>query len=174
MTRASAPARAPTRLLFVLVLVLSGCGFHLRNALVLPADLGPVRVDARDPYSPLADSLALGLERAGAVPAAEGAEDVAVLDLVAERWGNTPLSVDARGRAQEFTLRYAVVFELRSADDELLVPRQVVELSRDYVSPPTNSIGTDSEREILARELRREMSAAILRRIDAAARGVAG
>ena len=170
MTRAFAFVPA----LLVLVLVLTGCGFHLRNAIVLPADLGPVRVDARDPYSPLADSLELGLQRAGAVPAAADAEGVAVLDLVAERWGNTPLSVDARGRAQEFTLRYAVVFELRSAEGELLVPRQVVELSRDYVSPPTNSIGTDSEREILARELRREMGAAILRRIDAAARGVAG
>ena len=160
--------------LLLLALALSGCGFHLRNALVLPADLGPVRVEARDPYSPLADSLAQALQRAGAQPAADGAEDVAVLDLVAERWGNTPLSVDARGRAQEFSLRYAVVFELRGADGEILVPRQVVELSRDYVSPPTNSIGTDSEREILARELRREMGASILRRIDAAARGVAG
>ena len=165
MTRAIALA--------LLVLVLSGCGFHLRNAIVLPADLGPVRVEAGDPYSPLADSIELGLQHAGAVPAPADAKGVAVLDLVAERWGNTPLSVDARGRAQEFTLRYAVVFELRSADDKVLVPRQAVELSRDYVSPPTNSIGTDSERELLARELRREMSAAILRRIDAAARGVA-
>lgn len=165
MTRAFALA--------LLVLVLTGCGFHLRHALVLPDDLGPVRVESRDPYSPLADSLERGLRHAGAVPAAGDAEGVAVLDLMSERWGNTPLSVDARGRAQEFTLRYAVVFELRAANDELLVPRQVVELSRDYVSPPTNSIGVDSEREILARELRREMSAAILRRIDAAARGVA-
>lgn len=158
----------------LLVLALSGCGFHLRNALVLPADLGPVRVEARDPYSTLADSLERALERAGALTADVESKDVAVLDVVSERWGNTPLSVDARGRAQEFTLRYAVVFELRGADGEIRVPRQVVELSRDYVSPPTNSIGTDSEREILARELRREMGAAILRRIDAAARGVAG
>lgn len=160
--------------LLLFALVLSGCGFHLRNALVLPADLGPVRVEARDPYSPLADSLERGLQHAGAVVAAGDAEDVAVLRVVAERWGNTPLSVDARGRAQEFSLRYAVVFELRGADGAVLVPRQVVELSRDYVSPPTNSIGTDSEREILSDELRREMGASILRRIDAAARGVSG
>lgn len=160
--------------LLLLALALSGCGFHLRHALVLPEDLGPVRVESNDPYSPLADSLERALRRAGAVPAGADAEDVAVLDIVAERWGNTPLSVDARGRAQEFSLRYAVVFELRGAEGAMLVPRQVVELSRDYVSPPTNSIGTDSEREILARELRREMGASILRRIDAAARGVSG
>lgn len=158
--------------LALLVLTLSGCGFHLRNALVLPQGLGPVRVEAPDPYSTLADSLERGLQRAGAQAAPQGAEDTAVLRLVAERWGNTPLSVDARGRAQEFSLRYAVVFELRDAGGDIVVPRQVVELSRDYVSPPTNSIGTDSEREILARELRREMGAAIMRRIDAAARGV--
>ena len=159
--------------LFV-ALVLSACGFQLRDALVLPSDLGPVRVEADDPYSPLADSLERALQRAGATVVALDAGDVAVLDVVSERWADTPLSVDAQGRAQEFTLRYAVVFEMRAADGELLVPRQAVELSRDYVSPPANAIGTDSEREILARELRREMGASVLRRIDAAARGVAG
>ena len=160
-------------LLVLLVLALSGCGFHLRNALVLPPDLGPLRVESRDPYSPLALSLQQALARSGAELAAEGVRDVATLDLLSERWGNLPLSVDARGRAQEFTLRYAVVFEMRGADGAVLVPRQAIELSRDYISVPTRSIGTESEREILARELRREMSAAVLRRIDAASRGVA-
>lgn len=166
------------RLLPILTLVaclaLAGCGFQPRAALQLPPDLGPVRVEARDPYSPLALSIERALERAGARIAADDAGDVAVLDILAERWGNTPISVDARGRAQEFTLRYAVIFELRNADDEVLVPRQATELSRDYVSVPTRAIGTDSEREILSRELRREMTAAVLRRIDAAARGVVG
>jgi LPS-assembly lipoprotein len=157
-----------------LALVLSACGFHLRNALQLPPDLGPVTVVARDPYSALALSLEQALERTGAEIAPDGAEGVAVLDILAERWGNTPISVDSRGRAQEFTLRYAVIFELRGADGEVLVPQQATELSRDYVSVPTRSIGTESEREILARELRREMTAAVLRRIDAAARGVIG
>jgi len=78
------------------------------------------------------------------------------------------LSVDARGRAQEFSLRYAVVFEMRNGDGTVLVPQQNIELSRDYISVPNNSIGTEGEREILVRELQREMAASILRRIDAA------
>ena len=94
--------------------------------------------------------------------------DPAVLRIKAERWGDTPLSVDARGRAQEFSLRYAVVFEMRNGDGTVLVPEQNIELSRDYISVPNNSIGTEGEREILVRELQREMAAAILRRIDAA------
>jgi len=158
-------------ILVLLSLALSACGFHLRDALMLPSDLGPVRVVSPDPYSPLAQSLSEALGRAAATPAAEGAKDnVATLRVVSERWGNTPLSVDAFGRAQEYTLRYAVIFQLRRADDTDLVPQQTIELSRDYISVPTNSSGTEGEREILARELRREMVASILRRIDAASR----
>ncbi|MFN7184491.1 MAG: hypothetical protein ACK4MZ_09970, partial [Thermomonas haemolytica] len=52
---------------------LAGCGFHLRNALNLPANLGPVRVVTADRYSPLGDLLADGLRRAGAQPAAPDA-----------------------------------------------------------------------------------------------------
>jgi LPS-assembly lipoprotein len=165
-------AKAAVRLsLLVLVaLVLSACGFHLRNALALPGDLGPVRVSSPDPYSPLAQSLSQALGRAGATPAADGATDAATLQIVSERWANSPLSVDQAGRAQEYSLRYAVIFRLRRADGTDLVPQQVIELSRDYISVPTNSSGTEGEQEILGRELRRDMVSSILLRIDAASR----
>jgi len=153
-----------------LALALSACGFHLRNALVLPADLGPVRVASTDRYSPLPDSLTRSIERAGARIAAPDDASATVIQLLSERWGNTPISVDQFGRAQEYTLRYAVVFEMRKADGTTPVPRQAVELSRDYVSSPTDPIGDESERELLEKELRREMAASIIRRLDTVAR----
>lgn len=169
--------------LFALVLaavVLSGCGFHLRNRIALPADLGPVRVaGATTSYSELVTSLSRGLQAAGATlatqvgdeqPEDDGAEQVATLRVVSERWGDLPIAIDEAGRAQEFTLRYAVVFAFKKADGTDLVPQQVVELSRDYVSPPEDATGTTTEREVLADELRREMSASILRRIDGVVR----
>ena len=57
---------------------------------------------------------------------------------------------------------------LSAACAQPLVPRQVVELARNYVTVPSNSIGTDSEQEILAKEMQRDMVASIMRRIDAA------
>ena len=163
-----------TRRLLAFVLaagLLSGCGFHLRNALNLPANLGPVRVLASDPYSALAENLADGLKRAGAQAAPAGAtEGVATLQVISEQWADTPISHDQFGRAQEFSLRYAVVFAFTKADGTDLVPQQVVELSRDYVSPPQDATGTTTEREVLAEELRREMAASILRRVDGVVR----
>ncbi|MET0755884.1 MAG: LPS assembly lipoprotein LptE [Pseudoxanthomonas sp.] len=167
------PASPVLRLLaaIVLVLGLSACGFHLRSKIALPADLGPVRVTSTTQYSPLAEAVATGLRNAGAVPADPDAKDVASLQILSERWGNLPIAIDERGRAQEFSLRYAAVFVFRRADGSDLVPQQVVELSRDYVSPPENATGTETEREILAEELRREMAAAILRRVDGVIQG---
>ena len=164
----------------VLALVfLAGCGFHLRNRIALPSDLGPVRVvGASTSYSALVTSLSRGLQAAGAKLAAPPGEDaataadaqVATLRIMSERWGDLPIAVDQFGRAQEFSLRYAVVFAFTKADGTDLVPQQVVELSRDYVSPPQDATGTTTEREVLAEELRREMAASILRRVDGVVR----
>lgn len=168
------PTTVPTAVLAAVLLALAGCGFHLRNALLLPPDLGPLQVDSRDPHSQLALDLEQALARAGAeivpagVPAAEG--EHATLRIIGERWGNTPISIDQFGRSQEFTLRYAVIFGMERADGTDLVPQQSIELARDYVSVPTRSIGTEGEREVLAREMRREMVTSILRRIDAVSR----
>lgn len=158
---------------------LAGCGFHLRNRIALPSDLGPVRVvGASTSYSALVTSLSRGLQAAGATLAAPPGEDaatsedaqVATLRIMSERWGDLPIAIDQFGRSQEYTLRYAVVFAFKRADGTDLVPQQVVELSRDYVSQPDNATGTTTEREVLADELRREMAASILRRIDGVVR----
>ena len=154
----------------VLALACTACGFHLRNALTLPPELNPVRVVAPDPYSPLAQSLADAMSRAGATPADDALEEATTLQIFSERWGVSPISIDQNGRAQEYALRYAVVFALIDASGNMAVPEQAVELSREYVAPPTDTTGEASERELLSRELRREMSSAILRRIGAALR----
>ncbi len=193
----------PAVLLLAATLALAACGFHLRKGVNLPADLGPLRVVSSDRYSGLGEDLSLALARSGAIPAPdpvdvsarpEGAESaisppadatapvapqlapVATLNIRKVRWGTLPVSIDARGRAQELTLRYAVEFDLLRAAGSVLVPRQVVELGRNYVTVPSNSIGTDSEREMLAKDMQRDMVASIMRRIDAAlqATGPAG
>ena len=160
----------------LLVLALAGCGFHLRNKLALPEDTPPVKVVSTTPFSELATILERNLRNAGALVVtreqvqAEPGMAVARLDIVSERWGDLPIAIDDQGRAQEFSLRYATIFAFRLADGTELVPQQAVELSRDYVSPPEDATGTSTEREILADELRREMAASILRRIDGVVR----
>lgn len=165
-----------TRYLFALVLAatLAGCGFHLRNKLTLPDDTPAVKVESSVRYSELVKLLERGMRAAGTTVVGADQADAdgafARLQVRSERWGDLPIAIDAEGRAQEFSLRYAVVFVFHRHDGSVLVPEQVIEISRDYVSPPQDATGTTTEREILADELRREMSASILRRIDSVVR----
>lgn len=170
LVQTSAMTRLPFAVSLLLALFLAGCGFHLREPLQLPPDLAGVQVVARDPYSPLAQALTRSLERAGFEVPERRAEGVAVLRILSERWESQAISVDQFGRGQEYSLRYAAVFSMDDASGEELAPEQIIELSRDYVSLPGNSTGSESERELLSREMQKEMAAAVLRRIDAVSR----
>src|SRR5690606_41908991 len=71
---------------------------------------------------------------------------------------------------QAYALRDGVMSSLARAGRTNRVPRQTVVLARDYGSVPPRWTGTEGGRELLAREMQREMTASILRRIDAASR----
>lgn len=155
----------------VLVAGLTACGFHLRSKLALPPDVPAVKVTSVAPYSELVKLLNRSLLASGATLADEDAKSgFAQLSVLSERWGDLAISIDAEGRAQEYSLRYAVIFTMLGSDGSVVVPQQVIEMSRDYVAPPTDATGTATEREMLATELRRDMSASILRRIDSVVR----
>ena len=155
------------RVVFLLLsaLALSACGFHPRAQLQLPESLGPIRVETADAYSPLGLELAAALERAGTAPAAPGAP-AAALKITAEAWNTAPLSVDELARVREYITRYKVQFALAAADGKLLIEPQEIELSREYTYDITASAGSPAEQELIQRELRRDMQAAILRRLD--------
>ena len=155
--------------LFCLLAVLSGCGFHPRATLSLDAELGPVKVVTADPYSPLAQGLTTALIRAGGTPAVEG-QPSATVRITAERMDTRPLSVDRLARVREYETRYIVTFELAAADGTLRVPSQEIARAREYVYDALDPAGSPAEQELLAAEMRRDMQAAILRRIDAVMR----
>jgi LPS-assembly lipoprotein len=159
------------RLLFVLcvLLSLSGCGFKPRASLALGPELGPVKVQTADPFSPLGQGLSTALARAGAQsPVAD--EPAAVLRVLSETLATRPLSVGAQAQVNEYETRYRVQFDLIGADGSTRLAPQVIELTRDFTYDNVASAGSPAEQALIESELRRDMQAAILRRLDAALR----
>ena len=153
----------------LLGLALTACGFHPRAKLDLPDTLGPVRVQTADPYSEIGLELATALTRAGATPAT-GDGPAAVLKISNETTTNSPLSVDQFARVREYVTRYHVDFVLVGADGTPVIDAQSITLSREYNFDVNASAGSPAEQELIAHELRRDMEAAILRRIEIALR----
>ena len=161
--------KSPAALAVVLALGLSACGFHPRAHTVLPTTLGPTRVVVPDPYSPLGDELASMLTRAG-VEAADPKAKASTLRISRETWNTQPLAVDQFALVREYVTRYRVDFSLQGPDNKPLLPLQSIELSREYSFDANAAVGSPAEQELIRRELRRDMEAAILRRIEYALR----
>jgi len=152
----------------LLLLVLAGCGFQLRRELALPAGLEIVRVETPDAYGPLQRGLEQALQRAGARPG--GADQGAVLRVVSASLQQLPLSVGATGRVQEFMLDYRSEIELIDAAGVVVLPRQPVQLQREYSFDTAQAIGSPAEEELIREEMERAMVEAIVRRLDSVLR----
>jgi LPS-assembly lipoprotein len=154
------------------VLALVGCGFHPRAELVIPPDLGPVKVVSSDPYSPLGDALSRALTHAHAQPAdaINPNARTATLRIVSEVWKEAPLSINGLGEAQEYYMTYVVKFSFTAADGTDISELQEAQLQRNFLYDVTHALGSGSEQDTIRQEMQRDMAATIIRRIGIAVR----
>ena len=151
------------------VLALAGCGFHLRKEANLPASMKKVHVQGADPTSPLVKELVKALPRSGTEVVDAVAADVAVMNISANAFSTDVLSVGGNARATEYALRYHVEFEVQDAGGTALLPKQTIELTRDFTFDASQALGVAAEVDLLTQELQRDMTQAILRRLEAMA-----
>ncbi len=155
----------------VFAALLSACGFHLRKEAHLPPAMQRVHLDIADASSPLARALAKALPRSGAELVDRAGTGVAVMKIGTNAFSTDVLTVGGNARASEYSLRYHVEFEVNDAAGQALLPRQTIELSRDFTFDASQALGVAAETDLLRKELLRDMVDAILRRLQAMAHG---
>ena len=161
--------RFPLAAVVALVLLMAGCGFHLRKEAELPPSMQRVHVELVDASSPLGRDLRNALTRAGAQVVDAVGESVAVMNIRVDSLSTDVLSVGGAARANEYAIRYHVEFTVENAAGTALLPKQVVELSREFTFDATQALGVAAETDLLTKELRRDMVQTILRRLEALA-----
>ena len=153
-----------------LAVLLAGCGFHLRKEAQMPASMKKVHIQIGDANSPLAKDLAKALPRSGTEIVEDIGPDVAVMNFSANAFSTDVLSVGGNARASEYSLRYHVEFEVQDAAGTTLLPKQTIELSREFTFDASQALGVAAETDLLTQELERDMVQTILRRLEALAR----
>ena len=163
--------RTGSRYLFVLATAaLAGCGFHLRQEAQLPPALQHVHVAVADTFGPLARDLPLALKRSGAKVEENVTAGAAEIRIPVSTFNIDTLSVGATARVREYTIRYHVEFEAVDAGNQSVIPKQTIELSRDYSFDETQALGIAAQEDEFKKDLERDMVAAIMRRIEAVGR----
>lgn len=149
---------------------LSACGFHLRGEAVLPPTMHRVYVESSDLFSPLKTNVEAALTRSGAKVENAPGEGIAEVKLGAVSLAPVVRSVNSNARVSEFTMLYHVELEISDSAGKTLLQKQVIEQQRVFTFDQTQAIGTGAEQDIIKKEMERDMTQAILRRVDAVAK----
>lgn len=164
--RISALLATKYRWLIVLVMmsVSYSCGFQLRGALDITADIAPVYIDRGDAFE-LAREIESLLERNRITLATDSAAAGSQLILVNEHEGRRVLSVDSSGRASEYLLTYTVNIKvkIRQAKETM----DAVSLSRSLVFDPNAVLAVTNEAELLYRDMRKDAARLVLMKLQA-------
>jgi LPS-assembly lipoprotein len=146
---------------------LAGCGFKLRGGVEVPPDLNPLFIQA-GAGSPVAQALHDRL-RGTQVRLTDSAKDARlVLRIQSERRSSRVVAVDRDGKVLSYELHYQVVFDAVGADGKTRLPRQEVDLVRDFDNPDTEVLGKQLEGELIYQDLIDDAADRVLIRLRAA------
>lgn len=147
---------------FILSIVVSACGFHLRGQLPLSETVDVLYIDADEGEfkSQLIDSL----ESSGATVVEDLATAKAILQIKDEYTEREALTVDANGKASSYKLYYTVKYVVADSQQELLKQGSVVE-QRQYDFEIGQAVRQESEEAELTEEMRKELVIKLIRQL---------
>ena len=148
--------------LAVLIMLLTACGYHLGRAVDLPEEMKIVYFQGASPYL-LGGARQVFRSSEGRL-AGSPAEAGVIVNVFNEEMLRRSLSLDSGGKAIEYELSYHLDFELLDGIGQVLMPRQEIQVIRDYFNVQEQVIGKANEEAIIREEMYKEAVQTIVRR----------
>lgn len=150
-------------LLFITIVSLIGCGFHLRGT----SDVSFSSIFIQGNTLTISKNLAKSLSTNGVkvLNSAEGAE--LLLEMVGEESEKRILSLAGTGTVNEFELYYRVHYRSKLAGAELWSQVQTVEARRDFTYSDANLLAKQGEEKRLNENMQQDVISNLTRRLSA-------
>ncbi len=158
------------QILVLVIAVLTACGFHLRGDSDLPEAMAVTYIQVKKPFDTLNDDFRDALEGRGARVTETRDEATAILRILGNRDEKDVLTVDIGGKVQEILIRQTIRFDVVTPDNQPLVEKQTVTLSRDFVFNKDDILAKEREADLISTELQRDIVNMAMLRIAAASR----
>ena len=150
-------------LLFITIVSLIGCGFHLRGT----SDVSFSSIFIQGNTLTISKNLTKSLSTNGVkvLNGAEGAE--LLLEMVGEESEKRILSLAGTGTVNEFELYYRVHYRSKLAGAELWSQVQTVEARRDFTYSDANLLAKQGEEKRLNENMQQDVISNLTRRLSA-------
>ena len=152
------------------VLLLSGCGFHLRGTETSRVQLPPTYLTG--PAGPLQREVRHYLA-VSAVPVVEEQKDAQlVINLIGEDVQRRVLSVGSTGKVEEYEVHYGATYSVARANGARLIPKETLGQQRSYSFNETDVLAKDTEQQRLVQDMRRDVVRQMMLRLQSALKPV--
>ena len=154
------------------LLLLAGCGFHLRGEMVLSPVLTAPYVNAAD--AEFKADLTKVLNRSGIMAVNDPDNASAIIDLVSVKYDRQVLSINSRGQATSYILTYEVLCRFVDRAGRVLTSPARLKLSRTLEYQSTQVLQKKQEEDALRARMRDDLVQQILRRLNSVSQAPPG
>ncbi len=152
--------------LLVAVFTLGACGFKLRSAVEIPADLNPMLVTSNG-GSEVRAAILQRLE-ISEVREAKSAKDARIIvRILGESRSSRVAAVDRDGKVIARELHLRVTFDAVDSGGNQRVERQTLDLVRTYENPDVEVLGKQLEADLIFEDLVHDAADRVLGRLQA-------
>jgi len=156
-----------SRPLAALVLAaLAGCGFQMRGATTVPAEMARTYIAADDHRSLFYRRLRDSLEDAGVEIVDSEADASATFAILSDIAAQRVLSVSARNVPREFEVSHTILYSVTTPGATLLDARTQT-LTRDYTWDETRVLGKEKEEALLREAIVNDLVRIVLIQLSA-------
>lgn len=150
----------------VFILLLTSCGFHLRQHHTINPDLNPTYLSSHKPYSEFTLILEERLQQNGATMAETKKDANSHIRIVASHLEH---SINTRGpsnQSQNYNFRFTVVFNVFDKSDERIITRKSVSASESLSLRPNQLLTTNNQQAELKRKLYRRVADLLIMKLQ--------
>lgn len=148
-----------------LALLLSACGFHLRGSIARDSLAKTIFVEGDTRFEAFSGEFNQLLRSSGGTLAASSAGAGAIVHILRTRQERRPITLSGQGRANTYDLVFRLEYEVATPGGEILLPRQEIEIRRDYFNDQSSPLGQTAEEGLIRQEMQKEAAQLLLRRI---------
>ena len=148
------------------LMVLVGCGFHLRGAVQLPDSLKTIYIDGLSTKRGLGRTLKQNLVSNDIVVLNSYEKGSAVLKILDNKFERRVLSVGSNAKVSEYELHGLIRYSVIDANQQTVIDSEEVEAQRDYQFDQDDVLGKAEEERSLREQLDQQLVRAIMRRLS--------
>ncbi len=155
--------------LSLILLMLVGCGFHLRGKLLIPSNLQAMQIVPNISYDPFQRFLRQTLKSNDVriiEPNDPEAKTAVILTILNQSFSERTVGYGADGQTNRTILQFTANFQVSEPNGKVLIPTSTIQVERELTVNPNAVLGTENERERVKQDLYMDATSQMMRQIS--------